>query len=319
MYRHFYALFLFIFLFGHSPARAQDSATCTAQFFASGDGFQFYFRAVDSVTGVQHFWSFGDSTQVGYGNFVGVQHTYGHYGSFTVTHVVVNPAVGCRDSSVQNVSIGAPPPQCGISFYFSRDSTVAPNVYSFYPNTYLAGASIDTVTWTVNGTVAGTADTLIRNFQPGTYTVCVNLNTNTGCRTQSCQTVVVTDSAPTPPVVTPPVTVTPNDSTVTPPDSTMTPIDTIGRNRSDSTAGSNLSSYPNPTSGQVRLDVPLDQPGMIYIRIYNSMGSQVQATSVSGYQGVNHVDLPLSDLATGIYYIQVQYGNTIRRSKVQKL
>jgi hypothetical protein len=69
----------------------------------------------------------------------------------------------------------------------------------------------------------------------------------------------------------------------------------------------------------VTLDVSLDKETVISIRIYNSMGSQVLATTRTGYPGVNQVTLPIANLPIGVYYIQLQYGNTILRSKIQKL
>jgi hypothetical protein len=49
------------------------------------------------------------------------------------------------------------------------------------------------------------------------------------------------------------------------------------------------------------------------------MGSQVLSTTQSGYKGVNEVTLPIASLPKGVYYIQLQYDNTILKSKVQKL
>ncbi len=57
---------------------------------------------------------------------------------------------------------------------------------------------------------------------------------------------------------------------------------------------------------------------MIYIRVYNSMGKQVSTTTVPGLQGVNELQVPVGKLGSGIYYIQVQYGNESKMSKIQK-
>ncbi len=345
-----YTLILFFSLCGLVQAHAQapDSATCTAQFYASPSGNTVYFRAADSLTGVQHFWSFGDTTQVGFGNYVGVTHTYRGPGNYTVIHLIRNTATGCHDSSAQTITIAAPPPTtCSISFYYFRDSTHRPSVYHFTAQPVLAGATHDTVSWSVNGTAAGVGDSLTRSFTPGTYTICVYLNTNL-CRSQQCQTINVTDSVggPVPPdsiIRVPPdsiVTVPPDSIGKVPPDSIIrVPPDSIGKlppdsigivppdsigTRPDSTYGADslahyVPSYPNPTSNQVYMDVRLDKAEMIYIRVYNSMGNQVQQVSVSGMQGNNHLSLPIAGLQSGIYYIQIQYGNVTSRSRIQKL
>ncbi|MES1249341.1 MAG: T9SS type A sorting domain-containing protein, partial [Chitinophaga rupis] len=80
-----------------------------------------------------------------------------------------------------------------------------------------------------------------------------------------------------------------------------------------------ISSYPNPAASQANLNVNLGTDNTIHITVFNSMGNQVLTTVVAGNKGQNHVTLPISNLPTGIYYIQIQYGNEIKRSKIQKL
>jgi hypothetical protein len=90
----------------------------------------------------------------------------------------------------------------------------------------------------------------------------------------------------------------------------------------DSVSGSSghyINSYPNPATSQVTLDVTLDEYTAVEIRVYNSMGSLVLSRVVSGSPGVNQITLPIANLPMGVYYIELQYGDTILRSKVQKL
>jgi PKD repeat protein len=345
MEKKFYFLLIFMCFSGLFKARAQDSAACTAFFYVNYNGDQVYFRAADSIAGTQQRWYFGDSAQLGFGNNAGVTHTYARPGTYLVSLVVSNPHTHCYDSSSQVITISAPPAQCSIGFYFSHDSTTRNSPYSFYASPYLAGATSDSVTWTINGSVAGYGNTLNQVLQPGQYTICATLSTNLGCRSQGCQTIVAGDSTATPPVVTPPdtaITVPPTippDSTVKtpptiPPDSIVTtppatPPDSNVTRPPDSSVvhpiivstdslGS-LFSYPNPASGQVHMDLKTDKAEMIYIRVYNSMGSLVQAVAVSGIQGNNQLSLNVSGLQSGVYSIQIQYGNEIKRSRIQKL
>jgi hypothetical protein len=168
MENKFYALILLFLLSGVLPARSQDTTTCNARFYVSYDGNTVYFRAADSITGVQHFWSFGDGTQVGYGNYVSVTHNYSGQGSYPVTHLVRNTATSCYDSSTQVITI-APPPGCSINFYYSHDGTRANTPYYFYATPYLAGATHDTVSWTINDTLVGTGDSLQRFLASPTW------------------------------------------------------------------------------------------------------------------------------------------------------
>jgi len=88
----------------------------------------------------------------------------------------------------------------------------------------------------------------------------------------------------------------------------------------DSLPGSSyIASYPNPAPGVSRLDVKLDQDNTIYINVYNSMGHLVLSKRVAGIKGMNQIVLPTADLPKGMYYVQIQYGNVSKRSKIQKL
>lgn len=322
MEKKFYVLFLFITFSGLFKARAQDTTSCTAYFYVSYNGDQVYFRAVDSISGTQQRWYFGDSAQLGFGSNVGVTHTYAGPGTYVVSLVVRNTATGCYDSSAQVIAISPPPPSCGISFYYSHDSTISNSLYSFYAVSYTTQMERDTFFWSINGTLAGLGDTLKRVLQPGQYTICAALSAGPGgC--QYCQTISVTDSAATPPVVVPPdtaITIPPNippdSNVVPPPDTSIIIMPNIPP--SDSLANF-LSSYPNPVSGQVHMDLKTDRAEMIYIRVYNSMGSIVQTVAVSGIQGTNQLSLNVSGLQSGVYSIQIQYGSEIKRSRIQKL
>jgi hypothetical protein len=167
------------------------------------------------------------------------------------------------------------------------------------------------------------------------YTVCATLSTSLGCRVQSCVTIGAQDSVP--PSQPPPDSVTnpggpnpPPDSVITvPPDSTHpsppdsvrpSPPDSVQPSAPDSLLqGHFISSYPNPATSQANLAVTLDKAATIYVRVYNSMGSQILSTSQSGYPGSNTIVIPVANLPKGIYYVQIQYGNTILKSKIQKL
>ena len=66
--------------------------------------------------------------------------------------------------------------------------------------------------------------------------------------------------------------------------------------------------------------VTLDKAATIYIRVYSSMGGEILSTSQPGYPGSNQIVIPVASLPTGIYYVQLQYGNTItKKSKIQKV
>ena len=191
-------MFFSFLLVGLSTVRAQDSSSCNAAFLVTTSGNQAYFWVADSLPGVGHSWNFGDSSSHSSTDSNIVTHLYSHPGTFLVTQVVVDSAHHCRDSSSQSVTIFAnPAPTCSLSITFSADS--AERIYSFIANPVIAPGALDTVTWTINDTLAGHGDTLIRHLSAGYYTVCASLSTSDGCRVQSCQSVWVSDSIPSNP------------------------------------------------------------------------------------------------------------------------
>jgi hypothetical protein len=298
----FYAFLLLAFFARLMPVQAQDTLACNAGFLVEPNGTQVYFRAIDSISGVQHYWYFGDSTQVPYGNNVGVEHSYSHAGKFTVIHLIRNLTTGCHDSSSQTITINpvtdstdsVPPPilptpaSCTVAF------NEIPNPANAEQYTFVLqdSAAYDSVVWMVRGW-SGTDSILLKQAtgrafsytfpHPGIYDVLVSAQADSGnfCNVWTIQAVNVDTGAVA--------------------------------------ANSYIASYPNPASNQVGVDVKLAQPETINVQVYNSMGNPVLSTSVSGYTGTNHVNLPLGNLGTGVYYIQVQYGNVIKRSQVQKL
>ena len=369
-----YLLVFSLLLFGLVTVRAQDSTGCNAAFTAIPAGYQVYFQAADSLPGVIHRWNFGDSTQRSTDSSL-IIHVYSYAGNFLVTQVVIDSVHHCQNSSSQYVTIQANPgPTCSLSITVSSDS--AHHLYSFAANPVTAPGTLDTITWTINDTLAGHGDTLSKTLAIGYYNVCATLNTSDGCVVQSCVPVDVSDSIPPPP---PPqdtctisftavsnshklnqykfmVTDRSNYDSIswtimgpdslfagpyrgpgfsyTFPDTGYYSVYVTAEKRSgcfvsngqfvhiDSVPSAPhdfIASYPNPATTQVNLDISLDEGATIAIRVYNSMGSQVLSTTRTGYPGVNQVTLPIASLPIGVYYIQLQYGNTILKSKIQKL
>lgn len=371
-----YTFILMIFCCGWWTVRAQDTTACNAQFYASVNGNTAVFGAADSAAGVQHFWNFGDTSQLGFGPYPLVTHTYSHPGVYRVVHIVRDSAIGCFDSTSQLITIGAPPPQCSITFTYSHDSTRPGQPYYFYAQPYLAGATSDTVTWSVNDTIVGRGDTLVRLLPNGASTVCANLVTSSGCQSQYCQTIDVGDTTTTPPPPQCSVSVTYSHDSTRPnqpyfffaqpslagatSDSIIWKVnDTIvgtgdtlvrvlhpgmnticanlvtdlgcqsqacvGIMNGDTTttppdtAGQLIRCFPNPAYSSTNVILRLDHSEIVYVRVYNSMGGEVEEKTVSGFAGTNIIRVPLGSLQQGIYYIQLQYGNELKRSRIQKL
>lgn len=199
---------------------------------------------------------------------------------------------GCESQYCQEINAGdtttpPPPPSCSVNVTYSHDSTRANQPYYFLAQPSLAGATSDSITWKVDNTIVGTGDTLVRILHNGMNTICANLVTNLGCQSEACVAILIGD------------TTTP----VMPPD----------------TAGQQIRCFPNPAYSFTDVLIRLGDPAIIHIRVYNSMGGEVEQKNVPGFKGTNIVNVPLGSLQQGIYYIQLQYGDQIKRSRIQKL
>ncbi|HEV3411994.1 MAG TPA: PKD domain-containing protein [Puia sp.] len=204
---------------------------------------------------------------------------------------LLSTSYSCQSQSCMTInpqdSLPPPPPPpadtCTINFTATaKDHN--PNQYVF---SIINPERYDSISWTIAGTdslFAGPfhGESFKYAFRDtGYYLIEVTANARPGCFVQNAQVIHI-DSVP-------------------------------------KSQGNYITSYPNPATAQVSLSVTLNSSAAVAIRVYNSMGGQVLSQSASGYPGVNQITVPIANLPIGVYYIELQYGNTILRSKVQKL
>ena len=79
-----------------------------------------------------------------------------------------------------------------------------------------------------------------------------------------------------------------------------------------------ISLYPNPTTGQVHLNVSVEK-GKTEIIIQNAIGQLVKNYSYDLEDGINDIQVDISVLPEGIYYFSVRNGEQIIQEKVIKL
>jgi PKD repeat protein len=94
----------------------------------------------------------------------------------------------------------------------------------------------------------------------------------------------------------------------------------VFRGGRDITAGLTLSSHPNPFNPITEIAFRVPAEGRVSIRIYDSRGAAV-ATLVDGFMGAGQrsVTWDASDLASGIYFAQMRYGEDIEIRKMTLL
>lgn len=78
-----------------------------------------------------------------------------------------------------------------------------------------------------------------------------------------------------------------------------------------------LAAFPNPTNCTVHLHYELPKAGPTSLTLYNSMGQEIWSwpLGVTG-AGSHHVELDLSNLATGLYIAQLEAGSGVARTRL---
>jgi hypothetical protein len=67
-----------------------------------------------------------------------------------------------------------------------------------------------------------------------------------------------------------------------------------------------LSTYPNPTVGQMKVKIPTSIHGTYYLKLYDEAGKLVLSKAMQAPQGVTEVDLNINACATGTYQLVCQ-------------
>jgi len=166
---------------------AHVQGQCNAKFtYTVNNNIVNFISADTAIQGVS-IWYPGDGS-VNFGNFL----SYAYYasGTYTAKHIVMDSTTNCLDSSVQSISVQFTP-SCSASFYYNVDS-LSLGHYSFFDNSTIIGALQKTIQWTVNDSLAGEFESFNYAFpQAGTYRVCEQLTTTSGCVSSSCQDISV--------------------------------------------------------------------------------------------------------------------------------
>ena len=71
--------------------------------------------------------------------------------------------------------------------------------------------------------------------------------------------------------------------------------------------------YPNPTTG--RFNISIENPTDVTVKVGNILGNTVEAGSIDNYNGTYSIDL--SNIADGVYYVQVKNGEYFATKKIK--
>jgi PKD repeat protein len=167
---------------------AHAQAQCSAKFSYTANNNIVTFSAADSLA-YGSSWDFGDGN-VNWGA-ISLSHNYNNPGTYSVKHWVTDTITKCSDSSVQSISVQFTP-SCSASFGYYIDS-IHLGHYFFYDASTIIGSNYLGAQWTIDGAViANNTQTFSSDFtQTGTYHVCEQIKTSSGCASSSCQDILV--------------------------------------------------------------------------------------------------------------------------------
>src|SRR5580658_5657034 len=100
MKKFYLFLNILLALGGRQAVYSQDSTVCNAAFSVDASAIEVTLRAIDYMPHVRHNWNFGDGTSWSTDS-VAIVHNYTSSGKYLITHVVIDSADNCRDSSAQ--------------------------------------------------------------------------------------------------------------------------------------------------------------------------------------------------------------------------
>jgi len=237
-------------------------------------------------TNVYALWSFGDGSSATSWN---AEHRYLQPGLYRVCLTLFAGNTCSRtycDTIRVSGTVNPPAPVCDslrLQFAYRRDAYM-PNKLFFFA---LANQPLLRQQWTI--TRAGDSGSVVLNQRDpvyvfrdtGLYNVCLKGTTLNGCEKTHCREIRI--------------------------QSTVLPTQCV------------LQAYPNPAHQQVSVNVQLDQPGPVYISVYNGQQILMQRITTQGVTGNNLLTVNVQQLPVGFYTMRIVYGNRVCYARFQKI
>jgi PKD repeat protein len=76
--------------------------------------------------------------------------------------------------------------------------------------------------------------------------------------------------------------------------------------------------YPNPANTLVRLELELESAALLQVRVLDGAGTPKMKFVSPGRAGNNNIAIPVEKLGSGMYVVEIRYGNQLKLAKFQK-
>ncbi len=77
--------------------------------------------------------------------------------------------------------------------------------------------------------------------------------------------------------------------------------------------------FPNPVSSNLQIEYTINNPSEVSMQIYSLSGNVVKTITPSALKGENSINVPVNDLPSGAYFINLRDGNNQKSAKFIKM
>ena len=92
-------------------------------------------------------------------------------------------------------------------------------------------------------------------------------------------------------------------------------------NAENADAGLKANAYPNPVTSSLNIDLLLNKPAMVRLKVTDLIGKQIYMTELQQYEAGNHsLNIPMATASPGVYFFNVidETGSTTASGRFVK-
>lgn len=230
-------------------------------------------------------WDFGDGTS---STAVAPVHKFTHAGVYRVCLTVSN-GDNCRTTTCKEIRVGFNCDSVKVKFEYKRNPD-KPYMLSFYAS---GNMPVIQQTWTITkisssafpppAPVVLNANNPTYSFRDsGWYNVCVYAITLNNCKRVYCEKI------------------------------------RIEHGENGRIIPGNIPVFPNPASNLIRLEVNVETSTLLQIRVLDGAGNAKMQFVSPARAGNNNLAIPVEKLSSGLYVVEIRYGNQLKLAKFQK-